>query len=81
MHFRSSTQSAGETEKVCGFPLFVNTSCLYLQASTRPVIQCMAVTAFDECFPEAWWKFNKIKMLFDVHVEEKTLDFGKDLLI
>lgn len=41
----------------------------------------MAVTAFDECFPEAWWKFNKIKMLFDIRVEEKTLDFGKDLLI
>lgn len=37
--------------------------------------------ALLECFPEAWWKLNTIKMVFGIPVEKKTWGFGKDLFI
>ena len=64
MHFRSSSQSGGENEKMSRFLIFVNTSisleaAAHKKASQRPVIKCKAVlkarlqTPLPECFPEA----------------------------
>lgn len=64
MHFRSSSQSAGENEKVSRFLIFVNTSipleaAAHNKAFKRPVIKCKAVLIarlqmpLPERFPEA----------------------------